>query len=162
MIEFAISALALAASTEGQKAEPIQRCEIRTQAWCLVQGGTYFDVTTLDNDTRVWTLRDRMLGLETIRITEDRACGSYPSDIQEKSEALVMSPANGRSKYIITWSLHRDGSCSLRFELPVTGRKPNEIAYFLVGSIFTACTWDRCPGISLAATPTASRSQRQQ
>jgi hypothetical protein len=102
-----------------------------------------------------------MLGSEKIRIFEDRACGSYPSDIQEKSELMVLSETNERSKYVIVWKLHKDGSCSLRFELPVANRKPNEIAYFMVGSIFTACTWDRCPGVSLAATPEAKRTKRQ-
>ncbi len=160
MIQLVIYGLALGASHPSGKSEPTQACEIRTQAWCLLQDGTHFDVTTVDSTKRIWTLRDNILGSETIRIIEDRACGSYPSDIQEKSEVLVPSKTNGLSKYLITWNLHRDGSCSLRFELPVTNRKPNEIAYFIVGSIFTACTWDRCPGMSLAATPEAKRSKQ--
>lgn len=160
MMSLAATALALVAIPEPQGAEPVQACDIRTQAWCMIQTTTHFDVTTIDNNTRVWTLRSRMLGSETIRIVEDRACGSYPSDIQEKSEALMAPEADGRRKYVITWKLHRDGSCSLRFELPVAGRKRNETAYFLVGSIFTACTWERCPGISLAATPLTRRPRR--
>lgn len=161
MIEFAIYALATAQSRVPTNSEPVQVCQIRTQAWCMVQTATLFDVTTVDDKKRVWSLRDNMMGSETVRVIEDRSCGSYPSDIQEKSEQLILSRVGGRSRYVILWKLHRDGSCSLRFELPVVGRKPNEIAYFLVGSIFSACTWDRCPSVSLAVTRKVNHTTTQ-
>jgi len=49
---------------------------------------------------------------------------------------MALSEKDQPGKYVITWKLHRDGSCSLRFELPAANRKPNEMAYFLVSRIF--------------------------
>lgn len=161
MMDIATLPMAIFLAASANNAEPVSMCEIRTQAWCMIQGTTHFDVTTVDNDTRVWLLRSKMLPLDTIRVVESRACSSYPADIQEKSEALMALGSGAGSKYVITWKLHRDGSCVLRFELPVVGRRPNEIAYYLVGSSFNACSWDKCPGISLALTAKVARSKQQ-
>lgn len=160
MIHTIVYGLTLAASSPSGASEPMQACQLKTQAWCLVQGATHFDVFTVSDRTRVWILRDAILGGEKVRIIEDRACGSYPSDMQEKTELMETRRASEQQKYIITWKLHKSGSCSLRFELPVINNKPNEIAYYLVGSVFVACTRYQCPAVSLAATPQRDRLKR--
>src|SRR3954466_4521706 len=101
MIALVATALAVAAAPHTKPSEPMTACEVRTRAWCLLQSGIYFDVTTVDNDKRVWTLRDSMLGRTTIRIVEDRGCSSYPSNVQWRSEAPGHPAPDGSGKYVI-------------------------------------------------------------
>src|SRR3954462_12084665 len=143
MIHLAVAALALAAPPRPNP-EPMQLCEIRTQAWCLVHGGTRFDIKTVDNSTRIWALRDCKLGATTIRVIESRGCSSYPSDIQTKSEGVGASTVDGVKKYIISWKLHRDNSCTLFIEVPLINGDKDPIAYEILLSGLLACTAEGC------------------
>jgi hypothetical protein len=122
-------------------------------AWCLVQAGIHFDVTTVDNERRVWTLRSRSIGAASVRIVEDRGCSSYPSDIQSKSEGPGRSALDGSAKYVIRWKLHKDDSCNLSVEVPMVDGARNALAYELAVSGLNACTDDRCTGPSLKSSP---------
>src|SRR3954470_8465610 len=124
MIPLAAFALAFEAAPRLSNPAPIQSCQIRTQAWCLLGDPALFDVTTVSTDKRVWTFRGSYLGSAGIRVVEDRGCSSYPSDIQTRSEGLSSSFVDGSSRYVIAWTLHKDGSCTLRIEIRShTGRK---------------------------------------
>lgn len=151
MIDAALMALALAAAPQAA-AGPMQRCDIRTQAWCLVQAGIHFDVITANNEMRVWTLRSRSIGTATVRIVEDRGCSSYPSDIQSKSEGPGRSAVDGSARYVIRWKLHKDGSCNLSIEIPIADGVRDGLAYELAVSGLDACTDDRCTGPSLKSS----------
>lgn len=161
MIHLAATALALAAAPQASNAAPMQRCDLRTQAWCLLQAGIYFDVRTVDNERRVWTLRGPFLGAEQIRIVEKRGCSSYPSDVQLRSEGPGCSALDGSSKHLISWTLHKDNSCTLVIEIPATNGVRNVPAYELALSALKACTDERCAGPSLAATPSAGAARRR-
>jgi hypothetical protein len=153
MIDLITTVLAAAAVSPAQPSEPMQVCEIQTQAWCLVQSGTLFDVTTTDYNKRVWTLRDKMFGSASITIVEDRACSSYPSDIQHKSEGPQAPALGGNQKYVIIWKLHKDDSCNLSIEIPMIKGVKNIIAYEVVIRDLKACPDVRCTGPSVAGTP---------
>ncbi len=153
MIDLLMTALAAAVVASPKLAEPVQRCEIRTQAWCLVQSGTLFDVETIDYNKRVWMLRDKMFGSERIRIVEDRACSSHPSNAQKKLEGLQAASLDGSHKYVIMWQLHREGTCNLSIEIPLTNGVRNPVIYEVVLSALKACQDEGCAGPTLGATP---------
>jgi hypothetical protein len=153
MIDLISAVLAVAAGSPAQLSDPVQACEIQTQAWCLVQSGTLFDVTSIDYNKRVWTLRNKMFESASVRILEDRGCSSYPSDFQRKSEGLHTSTLDGSQKYVIKWSLHKDDSCNLYIEIPVVNNTKNIIAYEVMLRDLKACLSQHCDGPNLAATP---------
>jgi hypothetical protein len=93
-----------------------------------------------------------MLGSTRIRIVEDRGCSSYQSDVQSRSEGLGLSTLDGSRKYIITWRLHKDNSCTLSIEIPVSNGIKDGLAYELVLRGLYACTDERCSGPSLGET----------
>lgn len=163
-ILIAVAAL-LGGASPAPAAEPMQRCEIRTPAWCLIGGGLYFDVMTVDGRTRFWKLWGPFLEPTVITITEDSACGSYPSDVQSRSEQLGPVGPDGRRKHVITWRLHKAGSCTLRIEIPMEDKRRYEVAHYTVLSSFMACKDDgRCSGPTLGMspmTPTGEISNRQ-
>jgi hypothetical protein len=150
----------LAGTTPPPAVEPMQRCEIRFPAWCLIGSGHYFDVMTVDRRTRFWKLWGPFLEPTVVTITEDSACGSYPSDVQSRSEELGPAGPDGKRKQVITWRLHKAGSCTLRIEIPMDDKRRYELAYYTVLTSLKACTDDgRCTGPSLEMTPVVDVGQ---
>jgi hypothetical protein len=150
----AIAAL-LGGTSPPPSAEPMQRCEIRFPAWCLIGSGLYFDVMTVDRRTRFWKLWGPFLEPTVVTITEDSACGSYPSDVQSRSEESGPPGLDGNRKHVIVWRLHKAGSCTLRIEIPTNDKRRFEVVHYTILSSLKACTDDgRCSGPTLEMTPT--------
>lgn len=150
----------LGGTTPAPPAEPVKGCEVRTPAWCLVGAGIYWDVTTADRKTRIWTLRDPALPGTVISIREDRRCGSYPADVHFRSEKREPAGPDGRAKHVITWSLHHAGSCTLWIEIPVDNERQYESArYVALVSLMSCRNEGRCLGPSLGESAVVPADQ---
>jgi hypothetical protein len=119
-------------SPPGQPAAPMQVCEVRTGAWCLIRSGIYFDVKTVSNDRRVWRLFGSYLGSSSINIIESRACSAVLADSPVRSENVGRSLIDGSKKYIVKISFNKEASCTIFVELPLIGGDRDQVSYEFV------------------------------
>jgi hypothetical protein len=153
MAIFGLMIMSMSAGWMGQSATPVQTCELRTEAWCLLRSGVRVDERTVDNDRRLWDFHGSYLGDAHVTMMEDRGCSAASSDFQSRSEREAPSAIDGTPKYIVEWKLRRDGSCTLRLEIPIKDGKKDPVAYDFVVRGLRACMDRSCSGPSLLETP---------
>lgn len=134
-----------------QAAAPMQVCEVRAGAWCLIRSGVYFDVKTVNNDKRTWLLFGPYLGTSSINIVESRACSAVVADSPSRSEGFGKSEVDGSKKYVVKVILNKEASCSISVEIPMNGEKRDEVAYEFAISGLRACSDRQSAGVTLAS-----------
>lgn len=144
-------------STPAQAAAPIQVCEVRAGAWCLIRSGVYFDAKTVDNDKRTWRLFGPYLGSSSINIVESRACSAVTADYPSRSESLGKSEIDGSAKYIVKVVLNREGTCSISVEIPLNGQGRDEVAYEFAMTGLRAFPNRESVGITLSSIAVKTR-----
>ena len=129
---------------------PMQTCEIRTNAWCMIRTGVSFDERTIHGELREWKFYGGMLDLRRIKMTESRSCSSSFSKEPKRSESIAISSASGGKYTKIKWTLNNENSCALTFEIPYINGKKDAVGYDFVMNSMRACDANKCPGLMLS------------
>lgn len=122
---------------------PVQSCEIKTQAWCLVSSGVLFDTKSLGGEKREWTFYGGYLGVRKVTMIETRSCSTSPArepkiDNNDKYD-------DDTNSVRISIILNSSVGCRLEFTVPDHDGGKDSLSLEFIESSITYCESDRSP-----------------
>lgn len=146
-----ISLLSLLAAV-GAPATPQIHCEIRMRSWCINQGVSQIEMHEIQG-VRIWALNATYLPQSSFVIIENKDCVLGLADQAKEIQRSKGTDQQGKSYLEISYSIRKDGKCSLSFQFPTPKGDPSDNAYTLMITSIRLCRNELCMGPYLSLDP---------